>query len=82
MEYVASLLREENIIRNDDRRPTSGLKNSQNMLNEVQLLIASLNDEVVAIWCLIRALVAEGRIGEDYVIALSLWRLVNGIDES
>ena len=51
------------------------------VLDEVELLVARLDGEVVALGGLVRALGAEGRIGEDAVVPLAAVRLVDGVAE-
>jgi hypothetical protein len=51
------------------------------VLDKVELLVAGLDGEVVAVGRLIRAFGAEGRIGQHHVITLAAVRLVNGVAE-
>ena len=65
LEDFAGLVLEEAVVRQHDRGASAGLERGEDVLDEVELLVARLDGEVVAVGRLVRALSAEGRIGED-----------------
>ena len=70
LEDLAGLLGEEHVVGHDDRGPSTGLEDRQDVLDEVELLVARLNDEVFTIGGLVGTLGAERRIREDDVVPL------------
>jgi len=54
LEDFASLIREQTIIGHDDSSAASGLQDRHHVLDEIQLLIARGDREVVSCRCLIR----------------------------
>jgi hypothetical protein len=71
LEDFTRLLSKQDVVRYHHGRTPSWLEQGQDMLNEVQLLVAGSNYKVVAIWCLVRPFGSEGGIGQDHVIPLS-----------
>ena len=71
LEDLAGLVGEEHVVGHDDGGAAAGLEDGQDVLEEVELLVAGLDDEVVAVRCLVRALGAERRVGQDDVEALA-----------
>ena len=49
LEHLASLIREQAVIRQHDGRSAAGPQNSQDVLDEVQLLVAGRDGEVFAV---------------------------------
>ena len=48
LEYLASLVGEQHVVGHDDCGATAGLEDGQDVLEEVELLVACLDNEVVA----------------------------------
>ena len=71
LEDLAGLVGEQHVVGHDDRGAAAGLEDRQDVLEEVELLVARLDDEVVAVGRLVGALGAERRVGEDDVVALA-----------
>ena len=65
LEDFAGLVREQAVVGQHHRGASAGLEHGQDVLDEVELLVAGRDGEVVAVGGLVRALRAEGRIGED-----------------
>ena len=81
LEHLAGLALEQAVVRQDHRGASAGLEDGEDVLDEVELLVAGLDGEIVAVGGLVRALGAEGRIGEHHVVTLAAVRLVNGVAE-
>ena len=81
LEDLAGLALEQAVVRQHHRGASAGLEHRQDVLDEVELLVAGLDGEVVAVGRLVRALGAEGRIGEHHVVTLAAVRLVDGVAE-
>src|SRR5689334_2230553 len=64
LEDLTGLVGEEDVVRDDDGGTPAGLQQRQNVLDEVELLVARLDDEVVADGGLVGALDAERRVGQ------------------
>src|SRR5579862_8287562 len=70
MEDLASRVGEEDIVRNDNGRSAAWFERCHDVLNEVELLVARGDDEVVSVRCLVGASRAKGRVRKDDVKAL------------
>src|SRR5208282_5031414 len=70
LENFASLIRKQAVVRHHDSSTPSGLQDRHDMLNEVKLLVAGADCEVLSGRCLIRTLRAKGRVGHHYVVTL------------
>src|SRR4051794_27418455 len=82
LEDFASRVHEKNIVWNDDCRATARLQGRYDVLNEVELLIACRDHEVVAVRCLVGTPRAKRRIRKDDVEAFSARRLINRVTEA
>ena len=67
LEDLARLIREQAVVGQHHGRPSAGLQGRQDVLDEVQLLVAGRDGEVVAVGGLVRALGAERRVGQDHI---------------
>ena len=67
------------MVRQDNGGSSTWLKNIDNVLNKVELLVAGLDSEVFPFRCLIRSLGSKRRVGENSVIAFTAIRLINGV---
>lgn len=81
LEDFAGLALEEAIVRQRERGTSAGPERGEDVRDEVELLVARLDGEVVAVGRLVRALGAEGWIGEDVVEAVAAVRFVDGVVE-
>ena len=81
LEDLAGLVGEEAVVRQDDRCAAAGLQDGQDVLDEVELLVARLDGEVVALGRLVRALRAEWRVGQDHVEAFASVGFVDRVAE-
>jgi hypothetical protein len=76
-EYFASFAFEQAIIRQDDRGASARFERSQNVLNEIKLLIACLDGEISALRRLIRAFCSERRIRQNHIVPVSAEWLID-----
>src|SRR5207245_1115493 len=53
LEHITRLIRKQAIVRYDDSGPTARLQDRHDVLDEVQLLVAGRNREIVTGWSLI-----------------------------
>ena len=67
------MLLEEDVVWQDHSRRAAGFQNRKDVLDEVELLVRGGDGEVVPARHLAAALGAEGRIGQDAVIAPIAW---------
>ena len=79
LEDLAGLVLEQAVVGQHHGGPAAGLEDVHHVLDEVELLVAGLDGEVVALGRLVGALGAEGRVGQDAVVALAAVGLVDGI---
>jgi hypothetical protein len=70
LEDFAGLALEEAVVWQHERGASARPQCGEDVLDEVELLVARLDGEVVAVGRLVRALGAEGRIGEDAIEAV------------
>jgi hypothetical protein len=76
-EDFAGLLREQNVVGDNYRCSAPWLERRENVLDEVQLFVAGLDDEIITIGRLTGTLAPEGGIHENHVVALRTRRLVD-----
>jgi hypothetical protein len=69
---LARLPLKQTVVRQNDRGTSAGFHDVDDMLNEIQLLVARLDGEVITLGSLVRSFRTEGWIGKDNVIALAL----------
>ena len=81
LEDFAGLALEKTVVRQHHRGASAGLERGQDVLDEIELLVAGLDREVFALGRLIRAFRSEGRIGENHVVPLAAERFVDGVAE-
>lgn len=81
LKHLTGLVGEQHVVRDDNRSSTSRPKDGENVLNEVQLLVARLNDEVLALGRLVGTPRSEGRIRKHDIESLRTRRLINRIPE-
>jgi len=82
LEHITSLIREQAVVRHNDSSTPSGLQDRHHVLDEVELLVACRDREVVSGGCLIRTLRAKGRVGHHNVVTLTAWNFVDRITKS
>lgn len=72
LEHFAGLVFKKTVVGQHYGGAAAGFQDRQDVLNEVELLIRSLDGEVFTIGRLVRSLGAERRIGQDYVEAAAV----------
>src|SRR5262249_42981157 len=80
-EDFTGLVGKKDVVRNDYCCSAAGLEDGQDMLNEVELLVADLHDEVLATWGLVGALGSKRWVGEHDVPTLVPPNRVDGVTE-
>ena len=78
-EDLARLVGEQAVVGQDDRGPAAGLEHGEDVLDEVELLVAGLDREILAVGGLVGPLGAERRVGEDAIEALGRRGLVDRV---
>jgi len=81
LEHLARLVLEKAVVGQDHCGPAAALEDVRHVLDEVELLVAGLDGEVVAHGRLVGPLRAEGRVGQDAVVQFVAVGLVDGIAE-
>src|SRR5437762_1511345 len=80
--HVSRLLSEKNVVRYYDSRAPSRLQRCEHVLNEVQLFVARLHDEIVAIRRLIRASRTKRWIRQNHIESHGRRSFINGVGEA
>ena len=70
LEDFTSLLGKQHVVGYNNRGPPTRLEDREDVLDEVELLVAGLDHEVFTIGGLVGSLGPERRVGEDDVVAL------------
>jgi len=65
LEHLTSFAFEKTVVRKNDRGPTTRFKRVQYVLDEIELLVACLDSEVITVGGLIRAFCAKWWVRED-----------------
>lgn len=78
-EDFAGLVGEEAVVGQDDGGAAAGLEDGENVLEEIELLVAGFDGEIFAVGGLVGAFGAEGGIGEDDIEAVGRWGFVDRV---
>ena len=81
LEDLAGLVGKQAVVGQDDRGPAAGLEDGQHVLDEVELLVAGRDGEVVALGAWFAPLVPNGGLVSTTSNRGALGRLVDGVAE-
>lgn len=81
LDNLAGFVLEQAVVGQNHRGAAAAFQDSHHLLDEIQLLVAGVDGEVVAVRRLVGALGAERRVGKDAVVALAPVGFVDGVAE-
>ena len=80
-EHIPCLVGKEDVVRHDDRSPSAWFQDGHDVLDEIELLVAGRDREVVPVRCLVCPFRPEWGIGHDNIEPPAVRDFVDGIAE-
>src|ERR1700730_11203611 len=80
-EYFTCFAFEKTVVRQNNCGAAAGFQSVHHVLHKIELLIAGVNREVVAVWSLVRSFRAKRWIRKNHIVAIAAIRFINGIAE-